>query len=273
MDFDSVADFLYGLWPAEFVAERTKAAASAKKAGHRELASEIARLKKPTVTGWALNLLARTQPRELARLRALGRSLSRAQSSLDAARMRSLADERTQLTNTLVTRVAETASTRGHLLSAGVVREVGQTLGAAVADPDVGDRLESGRMLRGEDYSGFGEYGGFGDGAVLASVPDPPENPDDGADAGVAAERQAEERAAAHRAVVDAERALGRARESAARTRAAVDESVTRIRELKSELTRAEQEQRFAVSARNAADKAVRDAEAAVAEARERLDD
>ncbi|NKU16024.1 hypothetical protein GS928_23340, partial [Rhodococcus hoagii] len=77
-----MADELYALDPSGFVAARTTRVAEAKASKDREAATAIARLKKPTVVGWAVNLLARELPDEVDAVLALGDALQRAQRRL-----------------------------------------------------------------------------------------------------------------------------------------------------------------------------------------------
>ncbi|MDI9913723.1 hypothetical protein [Rhodococcus sp. IEGM 1379] len=116
MDFDSAED-LYWLEPSEFVAARNAWVMRAKEAGDKARAKELGSLRKPTTTGWALNIQVRAEPENLDRL-----------------------------------------------------LDLGATLRAALADPDIGDDLRRGRMLGAVSYSGFGP-------ASLASVFEPPTLP------------------------------------------------------------------------------------------------
>ncbi|MGW7452672.1 hypothetical protein ACWGJJ_14655, partial [Streptomyces sp. NPDC054787] len=62
MDVESVTVELYGLHPSEFTAARDTYAARARTEGDRQLATAIARLRKPTVAAWTAGLLARARP-------------------------------------------------------------------------------------------------------------------------------------------------------------------------------------------------------------------
>ncbi|MGW0042225.1 hypothetical protein [Rhodococcus sp. NPDC003348] len=168
MDFDSTADELYGVEPSEFVAARGAAVASAKAAGDKALAKELAGLRKPTTTGWALNLLVRDHPEGVARLLDLGSTLRAAQQALRGEELRSLTAQRAAVLSALTDRAAAAARERGRELTEIVLREVGQSLSAALADPEIGADLRSGRMLGAVSYSGFGP-------ALIAAVPTPTE--------------------------------------------------------------------------------------------------
>lgn len=280
VDFDSVADELYAVAPSDFVAARRTAIASAKEAGDKALAKELAGLRKPTTTGWALNVIVRAEPEGVERLLDLGAALRSAQQALRGDELRSLATRRAAALSALTDRAAAAARERGHELSETVLREVGQSLSAALADPDIGADLRRGRMLGAVSYSGFGP-------AVLAAVPDtvpapppsataPAERPPDDIrqaqeGAGEEARRNAREAAVRRQApaVADAARA---ARESASDLDVATEraaEATHRVEELRDELMRAEQESRFADSARHSAEEAAQRAAAELTRARE----
>ncbi|MBA2554973.1 MAG: hypothetical protein H0V10_15035, partial [Geodermatophilaceae bacterium] len=75
MELDAVAAELYALDPAEFTATRTEREKQAKADGDKELAKQIHQLRKPTVTAWLANLLARERPDSLRPLTELGGQL------------------------------------------------------------------------------------------------------------------------------------------------------------------------------------------------------
>ncbi len=61
----AAADLLYGLAPDRFVAERTALVKRLRAAGHREVAAEVGRLRRPTVVAAALNQVLRARPDDL----------------------------------------------------------------------------------------------------------------------------------------------------------------------------------------------------------------
>src|SRR6266568_4956728 len=92
-----VADALYGLDPAEFWTARDERASQARAAGDRELGDAISKLRRPTVSAWLVNRLARQTPDEVGRLLELGESLREAQQTLAGDRLRELSAQRRQL--------------------------------------------------------------------------------------------------------------------------------------------------------------------------------
>ena len=168
---ESVVDTLYSLAPADFVARRSAYATEFKKAGDKAGAARIGALRKPTVVAWLVNNLARQDESALAELFDLGEQLERAQQRGDGRRLRELSTAR----STSIRALTETAVSLGHDLGITVgdnaVREIGNTLNAAMADLDVRDRVRAGRTVAAETYSGFGP-------ALLSLVPDAPEDDD-----------------------------------------------------------------------------------------------
>src|SRR5690606_40691564 len=64
MSLGEVAADLYGRTLAEFVAARNEQVRAAKAAGDKELAADIAGLRKPTVAAWTVNMLVHAAPDE-----------------------------------------------------------------------------------------------------------------------------------------------------------------------------------------------------------------
>ncbi|ORL74155.1 hypothetical protein [Prescottella equi] len=286
---DQVADELYALDPSGFVAARTTRVAEAKASKDREAATAIARLKKPTVVGWAVNLLARELPDEVDAVLALGDALQRAQRRLDAETLRGLTEQRQRLVRSLTTRAQKLVREHGRALNESALREVSQTLHAAMADRELADTVRRGRLLGAATYSGFGPSG-------LEAVEDRPESHpgnrnresegegEGGREAERAAERErAQLAAAAARAEAEAaQEALSAAEDELARIRSDVADGERRLRSVRRELAQLEERAEFLTRAEVAAvdalatahdaadhaDRRVADADAAVAELR-----
>ncbi|MEV0622209.1 hypothetical protein AB0I81_53445 [Nonomuraea sp. NPDC050404] len=150
MDLDEVADRLYALPPSEFTAARTAEARAAKDEGDVRLSREIAKLRRPTVSAWAVNRLAREHPGELAELLDLGERLRAAWQEQDADVLAELTRRRGEVTGT-AGRLARQAGG----LSAGAGTEVDQTLDAAVVDAEAAAEVRRGRLVKPLHYSGF----------------------------------------------------------------------------------------------------------------------
>jgi polyhydroxyalkanoate synthesis regulator phasin len=155
MDLRTAADELYSLPPSGFVAARNTRAAAAKADGDRALADEIRRLPKPSASAWAINLLVRQRADEIASALELGESLREAQDDLDRASLTALSAQRRRLVAALAREAGELSEQLGQPVNASAVREVEQTLSAAMADADAARAVRSGRLLRALESLGF----------------------------------------------------------------------------------------------------------------------
>lgn len=258
MTIDDVAGELYGLDPGEFVATRTERAAQARADGDRDLAKAITALRKPTLAAWTVNLLARHAPKEIAALLDLGDALRSAQRQLSGDKLRALGAQRQQVVNAMTKRAGELAAEHDRPASEQVLREVGQTLTAALADPDVADQVRAGVLPATVTYDGFGPAGlvAITGGkaaapAKRASTRRSGKSPED-----VEAARRAE----AKQELDDAESALATARSArdeaeaaATRAKTELEEIESRIDKLRTELEHAEQQRHFARTAEHQA--------------------
>ena len=167
-DIDTVIDNLYSLAPADFVSHRSAYVTRFKKAGDKSGATRIGGLRKPTVVAWLVNTLARQDESAVAELFDLGAELERAQQRGDGHRLRELSTARSASIRALTDRAVVLGRERGVTVGDNAAREVSTTLNAAMADPEIRDRVRAGRTVVAETYSGFGP-------ALLSLVPDPPE--------------------------------------------------------------------------------------------------
>ncbi len=276
--FEAAADELYSLTPERFTGRRDELVAEARAAGDRELAGRLAKLRKPTVAAWLVNLLARAEPEQIAQLRELGAELRRAHLQLSGPALRELSRQRGQLTRSLAQRAAALARADGHRVREDAVAAVTRTLEAALAEPQVAATVAAGRLTSAESYSGFGPSG-------LSAVPELTVVPRGGADSrdedGGRAEdeqRRGAARSAAEQALAAAQRKADRAAESARDAgekstvaAAALAEIEQRIEALHGQLAAAEEEHRFAERAAAVARSGKQDADAALRIALERV--
>ena len=257
MDFEDVCDDLYGLDPAEFVAARTARVSAARAAGEKALASRIGKLRKPTVSAWVVNLLSREAPDEVGALLDLGAALQDAQRHLSGADLRALSGQRQKAVSALARRAGALAADRGRPVDENLLREVGQTLNAALADPAVAAQVRSGTTVTAQTYDGFGPSG-------LAAVPDLAAEPDSEPEPEPPpkprrpsrADKLAAARAdldAANAAVATAQDSVEQARAEVARARAGIEEIDTRIAELRAQLDAIEEQRQFARTTERAA--------------------
>ncbi|GIJ25935.1 hypothetical protein Vqi01_10970 [Micromonospora qiuiae] len=150
---------LYRTPPDRFVAARDTAAAEARRAGDPGSARQIARLRRPTVAAWLVNLLAIERPELVADLVQLADALRDAQRELRGSRLRELSGQRRAAVGALVAEVRRLAAgvegaPAGGKLPLG---EVESTLNAALSDAEVAEQVRAGRLLRSVHYAGFGE--------------------------------------------------------------------------------------------------------------------
>lgn len=268
MTLDEVARDLYGLPPGEFVAARTAEADAAKEAGDKELATAIGKLRKPTVTAWTVNLLAREAPEDVEALLQLGAALRSAQRKLSGAELRSLTGQRQQAVNALAKKAGTLAAEHERPVNEGVLREVGQTLNAALADPEVAEQVHAGTLVTAATYDGFGPAG---PGLVAVDDAEPAEAP--------AEDNPRHDLDDALESLESARTTRDSAHEEADRAADQLGDIDSRITELKEALAQAEQERQFARAAERAAQDQLRSAqkqldraERWVERARERVD-
>ena len=153
MDLDEAVTELYAAPLEEFVAVRTRLA----QAAGRPAAAEIKALRKPTVTAWLLNQLAREQTDVVATVDDLGRRMRAAQAAADMTALRELRPERDAVLRDCVAAVRDVAEEHGRSLSQAGADEVSATVIAALADVESQAALASGMLVKTLSYSGFGE--------------------------------------------------------------------------------------------------------------------
>jgi hypothetical protein len=218
VDFDEVADELFGLAPGEFVAARDRRAKQARADGDKDLAARIAELRKPTAVAWLANQLARRQPDELADFLDLGESLREATAALSGPALRDLSRQRQQLVAAMVRQARRLGGNGGPRVTEDVARGLEETLNAALADPAAAGLLAAGRLTGGLRHTGFGAAPATGPAGRAAPKP------------GKAAGRTpdaAQQRRAAERDRL--ERELGLAWAEARRTAEARDEAAAAV--------------------------------------------
>ncbi|MGY1822774.1 hypothetical protein [Geodermatophilus sp. SYSU D00079] len=159
MDLEDVADELYEVPPEEFTALRKQRQDQARGAGDRPLAKAIGTLPKPSAAAWVCNLLVREHREEIEGLVELGGLLREAQENLAGDSLKALNRQRSQLLTALSRQASALARERGHRVSSSVEAQVEDTLRAAMADPEAGEALLTGRLTSPMSYSGMGTTG------------------------------------------------------------------------------------------------------------------
>ncbi|MGC4838536.1 hypothetical protein ACLQ3D_28925 [Micromonospora vinacea] len=150
---------LYRTPPDRFVAARDAAVADARRAGDPTTARQLARLRRPTVAAWLVNLLAIRRPELVADLVQLADALRVAQRELRGPRLRELSAQRRAVVGALVAEVRKLAAAEPDAPPANrlPLAEVEETLNAAFSDVEVAEQVRAGRLLRAATYAGFGE--------------------------------------------------------------------------------------------------------------------
>jgi hypothetical protein len=153
VDFDAAVARLYGVAPGDFVATRNELAAGAAKEDPA-LAKRLRGLRRPTVSAWAVNRLARSAADEVGWLLDVGAQLREAWTAGD--HIGGLEQRRSELIARLVRMARDVAAAAGQPLREPAVREVEETLQAATIDPDVAADVRAGRLDRPRSHAGFG---------------------------------------------------------------------------------------------------------------------
>ena len=155
-DLAGAAEELYALSPGDFTAARDEQVAQARTSGNRDLARAIGALRRPTVSAWLVNQLAREAGDQVGELLALGESLRRAQQDLAGEQVRELSAQRRRLVAALVTEAKRLAERDGRAVGLQVEREVEATLQAALADADAAAAVRAGCLASPLSYAGLG---------------------------------------------------------------------------------------------------------------------
>lgn len=276
---DEVTAELYGLDPKDFVPARNELAKRLRKSGDRDVAAQVAKLRRPSPAAWAVNQLARRHRADLEELVRLGEALRAAQDSALAGAQPGDLRQAGRARRDAVSRLAGLAEAlldeRGGG-GAAHTREVASTLEAASLDADAASAVLDGRLSEElQPPSGFGVFD-LPDPAPRA-VRKPESRPDpelpgrelqEAEDAAAGANRQWEERSAQARAaldlVADARRAVEGEEAEIARLQALLADAQHRLRDAAREAERAE-------DAATRADDAVATAAARLREADQRV--
>lgn len=145
---EDVARKLYAVPGAEFTSERNTAARSEPDA---EAAKIIRGFRKPSAAASAVNTLVRSEPEVVAELLEVGAGLREAQETLDRDAVRDFARRRQQVIASAEKRLASVVPG----LSASTLREVEETLQAAMIDRSAAAAVLSGFLVRGLESTGL----------------------------------------------------------------------------------------------------------------------
>ncbi len=217
---------LYALDPEDFVAARDALAARLRKDGDAAGAAAVKALRRPTVSVWLLNLLARSMPELVDRAGELGAALREAQDRAlgggDGSALRELAGRRRALVDDVVRGVVAVAAQRDRDVTAATRDAVATAVEASLADEGMLAEWGAG-MLR-----EVGEAGGFNFGSAVP-IARPPGGPPATARTRHAATTKAGRRTPPADVADDGDRRLREASEKAARLRAEADEAKAEV--------------------------------------------
>jgi hypothetical protein len=153
-------DELFGLPPEEFVAARDDLSRRLRREGEPEAAKQVKALRRPPLSAWAVNQLARGTGEGLGPLLAAGERLRAAhQAALageGAAELRAAAKAERDAVAGLVRSAMELLAEAGHPTTDATRDRVAATLHAAAASPEAAAQVGSGRLTADLDPSGFG---------------------------------------------------------------------------------------------------------------------
>jgi hypothetical protein len=253
-DLEDAIDELYASDPDGFIPARDTLHRRLRDEGRSGDAEAVRALRKPTVAAWAVDRLAHEQPDLITELLEAGDRLRRTQRAMASGRdthaFHDAAAERRRLVTSLTDRAVAILDQAGR--GSGAARDdIERTFEAASVDPDAGEAVLAGRLVRPlAPPSGFGQLlPGL---EIIEGEGEPPApRPDlDAARRAKQLQREADR----------AERELARAEETLEKAKERVNELTTALDAAKAELRQAEADRRGAAltarRARQAADKA-----------------
>jgi hypothetical protein len=154
-------DELYGLPLEEWTRVRNDLAARLKKAHQAEQAEQVRSLRKPSVVAWAVNQLARREPKRVEALLRAGERLRAAQEQAlrgraAASDVNAAARAERDAVRDLVSAARDVLEEAGHAASPATLDRVSQTLRAAAVDEQARELLTRGRFDEELKGVGFG---------------------------------------------------------------------------------------------------------------------
>ena len=159
-DADELTARLYTTGPDDFVKVRSEGARALKAAGDTDAAALFAKLPKPSVSAWAVNLLAAQRQTLIDELVARGNELRAAHTGGGAATEIRAAQRARQDAIRVATDAAAELARRP--LSEGHRAEIAATLEAASSDGAAADEVRAARLVRPlAAPTGFGTFGGL----------------------------------------------------------------------------------------------------------------
>ena len=244
-DLDTELDALYALPPAEFTAARNDLARRLKQAGQDDPSDRVKSLRKPTVPLWAVNQLARQNPKGVAALLDASDRLRSAQEAAlrggDSTALREATSAERGALKELTQQADELLREAGHTAPGD---RVAATLRAAAHTPEGQSLLRQGRLTEELQSSGFDAFAGMELPAGRAKAKPKRKGPSPAQQRrreerrrklGDRAAKLREDAAAAAREVAKAEAALERARKDEDRAQQAAGKAEAQLEALDEE--------------------------------------
>ena len=157
---NSRVDRLYSVPREEFTRERNTLVSELRKAGRKDEAEEVRALKKPSVSAWAVNQLARQHPQEVVALVKAGDALRKAQRDVLAGKKGADVREASRAQHEHADRLVDAArrilETAGAPATQSTAQRISGTLRAASSDPAAAKLLRKGRLSEDVESVGFG---------------------------------------------------------------------------------------------------------------------
>ena len=148
-------DDLYAAEPEEFVAARNALAKQLKAAGDKDTAAEVAKLRRPPVSAWALNQVARSRPDEIEALMTAAADLAGALADPAGADLRAIQRAFRSAIEAVVRTTLDVVSSSGRNPSPGLQQAIQAALQAAAVDDGIALALRSGVLAEDEPAPGF----------------------------------------------------------------------------------------------------------------------
>ena len=158
-DLEAELDDLYAAPPEDFTSARNDLARRLKQAGQNAVAARVKELRKPTVALWAVNQLARADPKGVRALLDAGVRLRAAQQQAlgggESTELRAATAEERKLLRELTQEGEALLRDAGRSSAA---ERIARVLRAAAVDPDACELLAQGRLSEELESTGFGAF-------------------------------------------------------------------------------------------------------------------
>jgi hypothetical protein len=226
---------LYAVTPDRFVAERNALAKRFRADGDKEQADQVRKLKKPSVSAWAVNAAARADPAAARRLIESGARLAAAQQGAQGkgnggTLRRAMAGNQAAV-EAMMEAVQEALRSEDQDRPAYVDR-ARETLRAVATDEELRNEFEAGRVVKDREAVGFGS----------APATGPPRPSAETKVSEQARRKQRQRLKAAERAQATASKRVERARERRDRAQQDLDKAQEALDSAEAELKRATRE-------------------------------